>query len=112
MGAENRMDASGALSDYLRAAAGLGVDELLLRGCLDGRLPGRLGEFAKVDAARVGSYTQGDGPELWSYEGKLTVQGVVFRFECVIFYEPTREVYAVEVLELAPVEWTARMAVA
>lgn len=112
MRAARRVAAYAALSDYIRATVGLGVDELLLRGCLDGRLLGPLAEFAAVDAARVGSSTQEHGPELWSYEGSLTVQGVVFRFECVICYEPKREVYAVEVLELAPVEWTARMAVA
>lgn len=112
MRAASRLDAYAALSEYMRATVGLGVDEVLLRGCLDGRLSGRTAEFAWVDAARVGSHTQEDGPELWSYEGKLTVQGVVFRFECVICYEPASEVYAVEVLDLTPVEWTARMAVA
>ena len=111
MRSANKVDAYAALSDYMKAAVGLGVDELLLRGCLDGRLSGPLAEFAKVDAARVGSLVAADGPELWSYDGKVTVQGVVFRFECVICCDPAREVYAIEVLDIEPVEWIARLAV-
>jgi hypothetical protein len=40
------------------------------------------------------------------------VQGVVFRFECVICYDPAQEVYATEVLDIDPVEWIARLTVA
>ena len=101
-----------ALSDYAKATVGLSTEELLLRGCLDGRLAGALADFAGIDAARVRTYAQPDGPELWCYEGKLTVQGVVFRFECVICFDSAREVYAIEVLDIEPVEWTARLAVA
>ena len=108
----DRRGAYAALNEYARATVGLSTEELLLRGCLDGRLPEALADFASLDAARVGTYTQSDGQELRSYEGRLTVQGVVFRFECIICYDPAREVYAIEVLDIEPVEWTARMAVA
>lgn len=112
MRAADRRGAYLALSDYAKATVGLSTEELLLRGCLDGRLPRALADFARIDAARVRTYAQPDGRELWSYEGKLTVQGVVFRFDCVIWYDPAREVYATEVLDIEPVDWTARVAMA
>lgn len=100
-----------ALSAYTKAIIGLSADELLLRGCLDGRLPSRFTAFARLETAGVRSRPQADGGELLSYEGRLEVQGVLFRFACDIRYDAVREIYAVAGLAVEPAEWTVGLRV-
>jgi hypothetical protein len=99
------------VDSYLGASYGLGLEDVLLDGCLVGRQEMRLVEAAKVLPRLLRLEREDDGGEYHTYEGVLILGGVWYRFGCHIFIDAGGGGFVADISDFAAVEWKVRLAV-
>jgi hypothetical protein len=106
-----RATAFETVDSYLAASYGLGLEDVLLDGCMVGQQEIRLAEAAKVLPRLLRVEREDDGGEYHTYEGVLILGGVWYRFGCHIFVDAGGGCFVADISDFEAVEWKVRLAV-
>ena len=106
------MDWLGAVDDYLYLVARMGLEQVLCDGCLSGRVPEAVAGVAGIAPELIHRTVEDDGGTSEAYQGALTVAGVRYTFECLLFADPDGSYFVANIARFEPVEWQAGMQVA
>jgi hypothetical protein len=100
------------VDDYLYSTSRVGLEQVLCGGCLSGRVPREFAGVASVEPELSQRVTEEDGGAAETYRGILTVAGVRYSFEVLIFADLDGAYSVANVARFAPMDWSAGMRVA
>ncbi len=102
------MDWVGAEDGYLYLVARIGLEQVLCDGCLSGGVPEAVAGVASIAPELI----HRDGGTSEAYQGALTVAGVRYTFECLLFADPDGSYFVANIARFEPVERSAGARVA
>jgi hypothetical protein len=108
----NMADWVSAVDRYLYTIGRVGLERVLCDGCLSGRVPSEVAGVASVEPELALRVTEEDGGTAQTYRGILTVAGVRYSFEVLLFADVDGAYFVANVSRFAPVDWSAGMRVA
>jgi hypothetical protein len=85
---------------------------VLCDGCLSGRVPREVAGNASIELELHHRVTEDDGGASENYRGALTVAGVRYTFEVLLFVYVDGAYFVADIACFEPVEWSAGMRVA
>jgi hypothetical protein len=97
---------------YLYQVGRVGLEQVLCDGCLSGQMPKEVAPVASIEPELHHRVTAEDGGVSESYRGVLTVAGVRYTFEVLLFADVDGAYFVASIARFEPVEWSARMRVA
>jgi hypothetical protein len=100
------------VDDYLYATCRIGLEQVLCDGCLSGRVPEAVAAVASIEPELYHRVTEDDGGASECYRGALTVAGVRYSFEVLLFADADGAYFIANIARFEPVEWSAGMQVA
>jgi hypothetical protein len=100
------------VDDYLYSTGRVGLEQVLCDGCLSGRVPPAVAAVASVAPELVNRVSEEDGGAAETYRGALTVAGIRYSFEVLLFADGDGAYFVANIARFEPVEWTAGMQVA
>ncbi len=106
------MDWLGAVDGYLYLVARMGLEQVLCDGCLSGRVPEAVAGVASIAPELIHRTVEDDGGTSEAYQGALTVAGVRYKFECLLFADPDGSYFVANIARFEPVEWHTGIQVA
>src|SRR5208282_4764808 len=75
------------VNDYLYAVGQIDLERVLCEGCVSGRVPLIVAEYANIRPELTHRVVEDDGGVSETYQGMLTIVGVTYRFICHLFID-------------------------
>jgi hypothetical protein len=97
---------------YLYQVGRVGLEQVLCDGCLSGRVPAEVAAVATIEPELHHRVTEDDGGASECYRGALTVTGVRYTFEVLLFADLDGAYFIANIARFEPLEWSAKMQVA
>jgi hypothetical protein len=103
-------DASRIVDAYLRTRFATDLEQLLLEAA-SGDGAASFGEGVAASCDPAGTEVFDDGGMVDHYEGRLTIEGVAYRFRCSVFTEGGGVRFVESLPEFEPVDWGTTLVV-
>jgi hypothetical protein len=106
------MDWQSPVDGYLYEVGRVGLEQALCDGCLSGQVPREVAAVASIEPELRHRITEEDGGASECYCGVLTVAGVRYAFEVLLFADVDGAYFVASIGRFEPMEWSAGIRVA
>src|SRR3954471_6395118 len=97
---------------FLYSVGRVGLEQVLCDGCLSGRVPEAVSAVASIEPELHHRVSEDDGGASEHYHGFLTVAGVRYSFEVLVFADVDGAYFIADIARFEPIEWQAGIEVA